>query len=190
MAESNYFCSVEQGFNFQKDEQPVVGHVVACKVGDTQFDADLNVSDPEDAASLIKVFGILSNISWGGGYANPVELSCQVSNANQVAISTLTHKSLSNTEVLLTFNVYGYDPSEKTYYKCFHTNETDLKGLILKTGGDLHLSIADESSPEVESPLNYNLNLAIMPQDQNMEVHVAFSVSGKMVKKWGVEVAA
>ena len=190
MAETSISCSVSQGFNFQKDEQEIVGHIIACKIGDEQFDADLNISDPEDAASLIKVFGIVSGIYWNGGYADPVQFSCQVSNANKVKIVTLTHKSLANTEVLFKFNIYDYDPKEKKYFKSFHANDTDLKGLVMKSGGELEMSIDTDQSMEVVSPKNFNFNLSVMPQDLNMEIHMAVSVSDKFVKKWGVEVAA
>jgi len=190
MAESSFSCSVSQGFNFQKDEQILVGHIVACKVGETQFDADLNVSDPEDAANTIKVFGIVSGIYWNGGYADPVQFSCNVSNANKVQISTLTHKSLANTEVIFKFNIYDYDPKEKKYYKCFHANDTDLNGLVSKSGGELEMRIDSDQSEEVVSPKNFNFQLSVMPQDKNMEIHVATSLSDKFVKKWGVEVAA
>ena len=134
MAESSYNCSVSQGFNFEKDAQTLVGHIVACKVGDTQFDADLNVTNPEDNANLVKVFGIVSGIFWNGGYADPVQFTCQVSTNNKNKIATLVHKSMANTEVLFQFNIYDYDPKEKKYYKCFHSNATDLKGLVLKSG--------------------------------------------------------
>jgi hypothetical protein len=190
MAESSFSCSVSQGFNFQKDEQILVGHIVSCKVGDTQFDADLNISNPEDASQLVKVFGIVSGIFWNGGYADAVQFSCQVSNANKVKISTLTHKSLANTEVAFKFNIYDYDPKEKKYYKCFHTNDTDLEGLVEKTGGELSMSIDMDQSMEVVSPKNFNFNLGVMPQDIAMEIHLAVSVTDKFVKKWGVEVAA
>ena len=190
MAESSFSCSVSQGFNFQKDEQILVGHIVSCKVGDTEFEADLNVSDPEDASNLIKVFGIVSGIYWNGGYADPVQLSCQVSNDNKVKIVTLTHKDLSNTEVVFKFNIYDYDPKEKKYYKCFHANDTDLNGLVEKSGGDLNMSIDMDQSMEVVSPKNFSFDLGVMPQDQDMEIHLAVSVSDKFVKKWGVEVAA
>ena len=192
MAEMRFDCSVSQGFNFQKDEQIIVGHIVSCKVGEDQFDADLNVTDPEDITKEVKVFGVLSEIYWEGGYAQPVKFSCQVSNANKVKIATLTHKSLQNNEVLFQFNIYDYDPKEKQYYKCFHANDTDLKGLVYKPkgSGELEMRIDNEASGEVTSPKNFNFNLAVMPQDIAMEVHIATSVSDKFVKKWGVEVAA
>jgi hypothetical protein len=190
MAESSYSCSVSQGFNFQKDEQILVGHIVSCKVGETEFDADLNISNPEATSELVKVFGVVSGIYWNGGYADPVQFSCQVSNANKVKISTLTHKDLANTEVLFKFNIYDYDPKEKKYYKCFHTNDTDLEGLVEKSGGELSMAIDMDQSMEVVSPKNFNFNLGVMPQDRDMAIHVAVSVSDKFVKKWGVEVAA
>lgn len=191
MAESSFSCSVSQGFNFQKDEQVLVGHIVSCKVaGGDQLKADLNVSNPEDPASLIKVFGVLSGIYWAGGYADPIQYSCQVSNDNKVEIAQLTHKSLTNTEVVFQFNIYDFDPKEKKYYKCFHANDTDLNGLVEKSGGQLNMSIDMDQSMEIVSPKNFTFNLGVMPQDTNMEVHLATSVSGKFVKKWGVEVAA
>jgi hypothetical protein len=189
MADLSYNCSVSQGFNFKKDEQVVVGHIVSCKVGSDQFDADLNVSDPEDASKLIKVFGIASSIYWAGGYADPVQFACQVSNTNKTKIATLTHKSLANTEVLFKYNIYDYDPKEKKYYKCFHSNNADLKGLVLKSGGELAMAIDMDQSMEIVSPKNFNFSLGVMPQDLNMEIHVAVSLSDKFVKKWGVEVA-
>ena len=35
MAALSYECSVEQGFNFVKDVQDLVGHITAMKIGDT-----------------------------------------------------------------------------------------------------------------------------------------------------------
>jgi hypothetical protein len=190
MAELSYSTSVGQGFNFQKDEQHMVGHLVSCKIGDTELKADLNVTDPEDTASRVKVFGVMSGIYWNGGLAEAVQLACQVSNDNKVEIATLTHKSLSNTEVVMKFNVYDYDPDEKVYYKCFHTKDAELTGLIEKSGGDLNLGIDTDQSAEVMSPKNFAFSLSVMPEDIAQEIHVAVSSTGKFVKAWGVEVAS
>jgi len=189
MARSEYNCNIYQGFNFQKDQQVLIGHIVACKVGNDQFDADITVTDPNDISKDVKVFGIVSSISWNGGYADAIQFGCQVSTKNKTKIATLVHKSLANTEVLFKFNVFDYDPKEKKYYKCFHSNDADLKGLVMKASGDLAISIAMDQSAEVLSPRNYAFALSVMPQDVNMEIHMAVSVSDKFVKKWGVEVA-
>lgn len=188
MAESSYSCSVSQGFNFQKDEQILIGHINSLKIGETELKSDLNVTDPEDVNKTIKVFGVASNIFWNGGYADPVEFNCQVSTNNKNLLTTLQHKSMSNTEVELVFTIYDYDPKDKKYFKCFHSNDTKLKGLVQKSGGQLAMNIDMDQSMEVVSPKNYNFSLGVMPQDQEMAIHLAVSVTDKFAKKWGVAV--
>ena len=190
MAELSYSCSVSQGFNFQKDEQSTVGHLVECKIGDKKLKNDLQVTDPEDNTKKIDVVGVLSGIFWNGGYADPIQLSCQVSNANKITIATLTHKSLANTAVTCKFDVFDFDPKKKKYYKCFHTNKKDLKGLIFKSGGNLAMDIEMDQSMEIVSPKNFGFTLGVMPEEQKGEqqVHVAVSVSDKFAKQWGVPI--
>ncbi len=192
MADLNFDCNVAQGFNFQNDVQTLVGHIVSCQVGDEAFDSDLQVQDPEgEPDEFVGVFGIAAGIYWGGGYADPIQFNCQVSNANKVKIATLTHKTLTSTEVTFKFNIYDFDPSEKKYYKCFHTDDADLKGLVLKSGGDLVMNIDMTQSGEITSPKNFAFNLGVMPQEEeSADLMVATSVSDKFVKKWGVAVSA
>ncbi len=189
MAELSFSCSVSQGFNFQKDEQEIVGHIVSLKIGDKELKADLHVTDPENFSESANVVGVLSNIYWNGGYADPIEFSCQVSNENKVTIATLTHKDLSNTEVVFKFTVWDYDPKEKKYYKCFHSGDAELNGLVEKSGGDLSLNIDMDQSMEIVSPKNFTLSMGVMPQEKKMDIHVATSLSAKFVKQWGVDVS-
>lgn len=188
MAETNLSCSVEQGFNYQKDAQVLVGHITYLKIGDQELKADLEVTDPENNANLVKVVGVANFVGWNGGYAEPVQFACQVSNANKVSVATLTHKSLSNTEVLFKFNIYDFDPGEKKYFKCFHSGDVQLKGLVQKAGGSLEISIANDQSMEVVSPKNFTLQMGVMPQEVAQSIMMATSVSQKFVKKWGVAV--
>lgn len=192
MAELNFNCSVSQGFNFENDAQTVVGHIVACKVGDVQFDSDMKVQDPEaEPDTFVGVFGVVSGIYWGGGYADPIQLSCQVSNPNKIKIANLTHQKLVNTEVTFKFNIYDYDPKEKKYYKCFHTDDTDIKGLILKHGAELAMTVEMDQSQEVISPKNFGFALGVMPQEEeSTDLMISTSVNDKFVKKWGVAVSA
>lgn len=191
MAEISYACDVVQGFNFQKDVQTVVGHINSMKISDKDdLKSDLNVTDPENVADVVKVFGIVSDIYWAGGYADPLQLSCQVSTDNKNVLATLQHKSMANTEVELVFTIYDYDPKEKKYFKCFHTNGEKLLGLIFKSGGELAMNIEMDQSMEIVSPRNYSFQLGTMPQDKDQQIHLAVSLSGKFVKKWGVEISS
>ncbi|MEN6330948.1 MAG: hypothetical protein ABFD57_03050 [Smithella sp.] len=188
MAELNFYCSASQGFNFKKDEQIVVGHLLTCKIGDQKLEADITVTDPEDNKKDVSVVGVMTNISWAGGYAQPIIVDCQVSNKNKVSIYDLTLKSLSNTNLTFAFNIYNYDPADKKYFKCFHTDGKDLNALVLKSGGDLVIRIATDASSEVESPKNFSFTLGAMPLEQSSEqqVFVATSVKNKTVMRWGV----
>lgn len=185
-AASSYSCSVPQGFNFQKDEQVTVGHINYLKIGDKVLASDLNVTDPENLAKVVKVFGIVSGISWNGGYAEPVNFSAQVSVDNKNKLATLKHKSMANTEVEVQFTIYDYDYKAKRYYKCFHSNDLKLKGLVLKSGGELAMNIDMDQSSEVVSPKNHTFSLGVMPQDAAQQIHLAVALGSKFVKQWGV----
>lgn len=190
MAELSYDCSVEQGFNFVKDVQDLVGHITALKIGDTELSADIGVTDPTDiSGDKVSVVGVMSSVYWQGGYAHPIAFDAKISNTNQTSVAGLTLNTLSSTEVTFQFNVYKYDNANKTYYKCFHANEADLSGLVETSGGDLVLSIETDPSMEVRNPLNFHLNVSIMPAEKEQDLHVAVSNSDKFVKVWGVPVS-
>ena len=188
-AASSFNCSVSQGFNFQKDSQELVGHINYLKVGDTEMASDLHVTDPMDITNHVNVFGIASGIFWNGGYADPITFIAQVSTENKNKLATLQHKSMTNMEVVFSFTIYDYDPMTKTYYQCFHSNAVTLNGLVMKQSGELAMNIALAQSSEVISPKNFTFQLGVMPQDTEMEIHLAFSSDKKLVKKWGVAVA-
>ena len=190
MAESSFTCNVSQGFNFQKDVQDFIGHFNSIKIaGKDDLKSDLRVSDPEESAKMVKVFGIISSIYWNGGYADPIQIGCQVSTDSKNNLAILLHRSLANTEVDFTFTIYDFDPKEATYFKCFHSGDAVLKGLVLKQGGELAMQLDEMEGAEVPSPRNFGFNIGIMPRDLNQAIQLAVSVSGKLSKKWGVEVA-
>lgn len=189
MAEVSYSCDVSQGFNFQKDVQTLVGHINQLTVAEKELAADMAVTDPENVTGdKIKVVGVVSGLYWGGGYADPIQFSCQVSSPNRKTLAVLAHSEMSNTAVDLEFTVYDYDPDEKKYYKAFHCDGAVVKGLVEKSGGELSISIDSDQSMEVVSPKNYTFNLGVMPEDKEQDTHMAISVSDKLVKRWGVTV--
>ncbi len=190
MAELNYSCDVSQGFNFQKDAQTPVGHINKLKVAGKQLAADMAVTNPENVTGdKVKVVGVVSSMFWMGGFADPIQFSCQVSNPNKKTLALLAHQEMANTMVEFVFTIYDYDPDEKKYYKCFHSNDAVLKGLVLKSGGQLSIYIDMDQAAEVVSPKNFTMNLGVMPEDLEQETHMAMSVSDKLVKRWGVTVS-
>ncbi len=189
MAASNYGCSLRQAFNFEKDSQVLVGHLTKLKIGDTEFAVDTELTIPTDFSKK-KIVAPISNISWEGGYADPIYIGCNVSTANQKTAALLTHTNLSKTDTVFQFNVYAFDPTNKVYYLAFHSNETDMNGLIMKQGGELALAIDSDQHREVESPKNYTMQIAIMPQETAQALQFAVSNTDKFSKQWGVGIGA
>ena len=190
MAANSYSCSVRQGFNFEKDAQVLVGHINSLSIAGSALKADISATDPTSAnmATTVKVMGIVSQIYWAGGYADPIQFSCQVSTDNKNTLATLQHSSLSNTEIEVKFTIYDYDPSAKKFFKCFFSDDAGSKGLIEKSGGTLALSIDMDQSMEVTNPKNYTFSLGVMPKEVDQSIHMAVSDSAKFVKHWGVAV--
>ena len=194
MAESSYTCDTSQGFNFQKDQQPLVGFVDVFNISEGgELVSDIAVTDPENIGgdARLTVFGVINDIYWSGGYTDPIQISCQVSNENRKVLASLLHASLSDTSAQLKFTVFDYDPEAKQYFKAFHTEDETLECLILKQGGDLALSVEDEPNPSVPSPLNYTLQVGLMPHDEaEAAIHIGIDVATKLAKQWGVKVGA
>lgn len=192
MASLNFNCSIRQGFNFEKDKQVLVGHLVSMTIGDQELAADITLTDPLDYGTSVSVVGVISGISWQGGYADPVNIACNISGTNQKAVAILTHTNLSSNNVVFAFNIYAYDQNSKVYYNAFNSGDSNgtLNGLIYKTGGDLALQISPDNDTEVVSPLNYQMFVGIMPQESAQSINVAVSNTDKFVKAWGVTVTA
>ena len=190
MAELSYSCNVAQGFQFQKDVQSDVGYLNSLSISGEDLEQDLTVQDPEDieGEGKLEVAGVIESIYWAGGYTDPIQINCNVSNTNKVLLQTLTHKTLSNTDVTMEFTIYDYDPDEKIYYKCMHTDGQELSGLVEKSGGELAISIDTEQNMEVVSPKNHSMNIGVMPGETAQEIHVAISVSANFVKQYGMKV--
>ena len=189
MAAVNYYCSVDQGFNFYPDAQELVGHIAKLKIAGKELKADLAVTTPEAiTGDNVKVVGVMSGINWEGGMADQIMFTCQVSVTNKQELMVLQHSDLSDTTVEFQFKVFEYDPVKKKFFPAFHTNDVALKGLVAKSGGDLALNIDPDQSTEVMNPINFSLSLGVMPEDEQQDVHLAASVDGKFVKAWGVTV--
>lgn len=189
MASTNLACDVSQGFNFQKDAQCLVGYITSLKIGDKEFKKDLAVTLPTDiGGDKVKVVGVIANIFWEGGYADPIMFNYRVSTDNKELSILLQHTMLSDTTVEYSYVVYDYDPKEKRFYPNFHTNETELKGLVAKNGGGLDWGIDRDQASDVVSPKNYPSYLGVIPAEEEQKVHFAVNVSAKFVKKWGVSI--
>lgn len=188
MAQFRKQCDVVQGYNFKKDVQTIVGFITKLKVGGLDITADTTVKNPLKPTEDLKVVGVAGDVLWELGVTDAVYLTGQVSVYNRQNVMGLIINDMTNIEVIFQFVVFEYDPVAKAYFKCFHVNDTDMKGILEKKGKDLNLTITEDPSADVQSPENYTLTVGIKPQPSAQSMTVASSSKKNVVKSWGVTV--
>ncbi|CAH9052547.1 hypothetical protein PSECIP111951_00643 [Pseudoalteromonas holothuriae] len=196
MASTNLSCNVEQGFNFQKDVQCLIGHLSELEIFSDdkgKFKMDMAVSNPTkvggDEETKEKVVGVISNIFWMGGHADPIYIACRISTENKTTAVILKHTILSDTKVKFKFTVYDYDPKDKIFYPCFYCDDS-FEGLVANAFGDLEFGVNMDAAGDIDSPKNYDFYIGIMPSEVAQKVNIAFDKDAKITKTWGVTVAS
>lgn len=179
--------SVDQGFNFRKDVSTPVGFIKTLSVNGKAMAADFEVKDPMNPTTAMKVVAVLSDTSWAVGATDAFYFSGQVSAPNRQDLQLMTYLDLTNVETLFKFDVYGYDPVAKKYFKAFHAGDVELKGILEKNGQDLNLSCSDMPSSEVQSPINYSFHIGVKPQPTEQNITLATADQKNVVKFWGVK---
>ncbi len=188
MPEYRRSLDLYQGYNFKKDKQTPVGFITKLQIGAQALAVDQTVQDPTNPTQALQVVGVMSSVLWETGLTDSVYLSAQVSLANQQDVARMVITSLTNIEVVFQFWVYDFDPVAKRYFLAFHSNRTDMNGLLEKRGEELNLSVADDPSTEVQSPVNYAIQVGIKPQPAAQALHIATADQKNVVKSWGIPV--
>jgi len=183
LSEISHDCDIVQGFNFTSSSQKTFGFLKDLQIGTTELNKDLSVLGPNN--ETMKVTGVLSNIYWQDGAADPIQVSAQVSILNKNLITLFLHSNPTDISVKFSFVVYKYDPIDQQYFKCFYHSTSLLDGNILKTGNTLSLYIEDEASYEVPSPINFYMQISIAPESQIQALEIAISPSAKYARPWG-----
>lgn len=186
MPEYRRTLDIYQGYNYKKDKQTPVGFITKMTVAGTDLTADQTCKAPTNPTTDLKVVAVLSQIYWGTGATDAVYFSGQISATNRQSVAMLTYASLTSLEVVYQFSVYDYDPVAKKYFLAFHSSQTDMRGVLKKQGQDLILSVMDDASTEVQSPINYGFQAGVEPQPSAQVLHIATAAQKNVVKAWGL----
>jgi hypothetical protein len=181
-------CDVYQGYNFKKDQQGTVGFITKLTVGGVTFNADQTCKNPLKPTDDLKIVAVASDVLWELGVTDAVYLTGQLSVYNRQNIMDLVINNMTSIEVSFQFIVFDYDPVAKAYFKCFHCNDKDMKGILEKKGKDLNLTITEEASTDIQSPENYTFNVGVKPQPSAQALTIASSSKKNVVKSWGMTV--
>lgn len=187
MPEYRRILDIYQGYNYKKDKQTPVGFITSIKAAGTAFAVDQACKDPTNPKTELKVVAVLSDVLWETGVTDAVYLSGQISVVNRQTVAALIINDLTSVEVVFQFSVYDYDPVAKKYFLAFHSNKTDMNGILEKRGDELNITVADDPSSDVQSPINYAFQIGIKPQPSAQTLHIATADQKVIAKAWGLK---
>lgn len=185
MSEFQRVCDVYQGYDFKPDRQTTIGYITAINVAGTDLAADQSNRNPLDLSEHIDAVVVLSEVIWFQGARGEIIFSGQVSLANKQFIAGLYFDGAANLDVTFAFDVYEFDSSAKKYFNCFSSAGTTIKGALMRNGADTSLSVADDPSTQVQSPLNFSASIGIAAPPVNENLTVATDASTSITKPWG-----
>jgi hypothetical protein len=180
-------CDVYQGYNYKKDQQTTVGFITKMKIGDTDLDANQEVSDLSNPKSTVKVVSVLSGFDWQTGVTDAVYFSGQIATSNKQKVALLALTDMVKVTVVFNMVVWEFDPIAEKYYKAASV-DSDLNGILEKNGSDLNVAVANDPSTEVQSPLNFSFTIGIKPQPSAQKINLATGDQKSVVKAWGLKV--
>lgn len=190
MPEFRKILDIYQGYNFKKDKQTPVGFITSLKLGaNEELKADQTCKNPLNPTEDLKVVAVLSDLLWETGVTDALYFSGQVSVANKQSILSLIYTTMVDVLVEIKFAVYDYDPLQKTYYVAFNGSDSVKKGLLEKRGDDLNLTVTEDASTQVQSPLNYAFQTGIKPQPEAQALQLAVGKDKNITKAWGLTVS-
>lgn len=182
----NLSLDVKQGYDFKKDTNVSCGFITKLKIGGEEITADQQLKNFEDPDNNIPVVGVLKRFHWEEAKTDPVGFDMRVSTKNKQLLSGLKN-NLTKTDVEFEFVCVAYDSVQKQYYRSYHSNDTQLKGVVRKKpDGKLDLDIEPDPMTEVYQPENYECLIAINPQGEQT-IHCAHSTSNKDTMQWGLD---
>jgi hypothetical protein len=180
-------CDVYQGYNYKKDVQATIGYITKMKIGDTDLDVNQSCKDPMNPTADLKVVSVLGQFDWYAGPTDAIYFTGQLALSNKQKLVLLAFQDLVKVAVVFQFAVYEFDPAAEKYFKAA-TCDAALNGILEKNGADLNLSVSNDASTEVQSPLNYQFQIGVKPQPSSQKITLASGQGKNIVRLWGIQV--
>jgi hypothetical protein len=145
---------------FSINNRVLLGYILAWKFtgSGTQLNADLEVPDPENPESKMKVVAVLDFVKWSGGRIDPLEVRGRLSYDNKALLKTCVSSLDGGADVEVSWRVVCYDDKEKKYFKKFHTDD---KNILLAITEGTEVDIKDSPNLDVKHPRNYHFGISL-----------------------------
>ncbi|ODN42201.1 hypothetical protein, partial [Piscirickettsia litoralis] len=136
--------------------------------------------------------GVISDLFWDETEkVKPIDIDFRLSVKNQQQLAQYIQKNNFNSNVLIEFETYDYDPNARAFYSSFNTDKETIEGNLKvseDSKGKLSIFVSKEPEDDVQSPVNYFASLSIVSTAKAQQLISATSVTIKEVLPWGMSV--
>lgn len=189
-ADSDFILNitVDDTANFKHDNRRLVGHLVSLKVGGEELKPDFNFVNPMNPSERVPICGMITFAQWNKRPGGLLLLEGRIPSANQGILQDAIDSGDKSAECEFNLNVYKYDYTTKSYYKCFHTDDKSIQGQLSEESPS---TVADELGEEYRQIANHRYVLAIIGSDEKDELlHIAYSPDRKKTFAFGQKCGA
>ena len=191
----------EHAFDFERNDQHLIGHIDFLKIGTTTLTRDITLLKPIGFVDSV-VVGALDMFEWSGNQGDPITLDLVVSPDNRGTVAGLVYSDLANTDVTFDLTAWDYDSRAKQFFVTVYgknckgklrlkekkkadgtASDTDDAGVAI--AGELNLSIESAPHKDIAPPVHL-LKMVIHPGSTICTINFAAAHLSKVVKKWGV----
>lgn len=191
-----------QGFYFKKTSQATLGYITDLQIGSVLFRTDTSVTNPVTNEKK-NIVAPISSYKWGSLPSEPMQISFNISKANNKKLSELLKKSNAALNIEFNFQIYSFDPEKNEFYIALKSFTFPKRGIMNRIGYALpsnklislpikgvirSVAPAKSANTVVVNPENYEVQVVIVPTPDKEQMLVRATSSESLMKaQWGVE---
>lgn len=178
-------CDIEGTLNFNLAKAKIIGHITEMEFinAKTKIEPEIEVINPKDPASKVKVVGILDNFLWNGGKNDPLQFAGKVSVDAQSTIKDLRQSETGGTEIAIKWVIYAYDYKAEKYYERI-ISKTPIKCVLTQNQS---FEVSEERDDQYEHPILFPFTwfLSAQSKGKKQEIDSSSSTTKKKVIEVG-----
>lgn len=193
---------VPHGFFLSKVVRKPIGYITSLKVGLRPLTPQYRVANPVlppprasvtssvDTRPDLPVIAVLEQVAWALGDSDPITFVGRISAAAKMQILGEIFSSRVKVDVSIAWTLYDFDLVAGRYFASFSTSTgglggTPVEGRVQKDGQRLSLTVEPTAASDVDSPVNFQMMLKIVPAPRPQTLYLATGNTLRLTKQWG-----
>ena len=184
----NFQMDWRYAFNIDPARKGRVGYLMSYKGCGLELKKDIEVYNPMEDSKLIKCTAIIDHFSFGGGVADPINLSCFMSTENALQLKALFKSTVKTTKLTFSYYIVDFDDESSKWYEAADQKDNIIDANINSKDGNLMAACSDNPekiAPNIDTNV-YNFNFEAVPAaNKTFALKFAVGSTTRYVKNWG-----